>query len=1125
MECPQCRATNPDSKRFCGECGSPLVATCPSCGAPAGPGKKFCGDCGAPLSPKRAAGSNAEGSSRLIETPRAAGAPLPLATGNAGAERRQLTVMFCDLVGSTELAAGMDPEDLRDVIGAYQDCVAKVVKRFQGFIAKFMGDGVLVYFGYPKASEDDAELAIRAGLKLRRKIAELNARPGLSLSVRIGIASGLVVVGDLIGSGSSQEQAIIGETPNLAARLQAIAKPSTVIIAESTHRLVGSLFDYRDLGSIALKGFAAPVAVREVIGARAHGGRFEALHAGTLTPLVGREEEIEIVLRRWSQAKEGAGRVVLLAGEAGIGKSRITETILERLLSEPHLRIRWFCSPHHTNSALFPIIGSFERAAEFEREDSPKIRREKLQAVLDEVPTSQEDAALIGELLSLPGAPVASIQAATPQKRKEMTLEALVRRMAGLAAQKPVLALFEDLHWIDATSLEFLNLLVERTRSMRLLLVLTFRPEFPSPWIGQSHVTMIALSRLDAAEAEVLAERAVGGRALPVEVRKQIVARTDGVPLFVEELTKAIIDGGWLREEGDKYVLTGPLPAAAIPTTLHASLVARFDRVAPVKEVAQIGAAVGRQFSFELMASLIELQPQALADVLEQLVSAELVHRRGTPPDAIYTFKHALVQDAAYGTLLRAKRQELHARIADVLEAKFPETAATQPEILARHCTEANLTTRALVFWQRAGERAAQRSANVEAIAHFQQGLDLIEVSPDRGAYAEQELALLIGLGPVLMATRSSAAPEVGRLYSRARLLAQGAGRSRQLYPAVWGAWLFSYVVGDIEAAGRFADDLFVIARDEGDPDLMLQAYHAAWPTVFADGDLVGTRGHVEAGLAIYVREKHASQAHLYGAHDAAVCGHLHLAWTLTLLGYPDQGLRQMDLALALGRDLVHPPSLVHALWAAAELRYMRREPRAVEECTQALEPFAAQHGSLVVVANATMLRGWALVTRGSVDEGLAALRKGLSNWRDTKSQYHVTNRLARAADALSAAGKTEEALALVDEALADVEKGATRWIESEAHRLKGELRRRYHPTDLAACERCFQQALDIARRQSAKLLELRAASSLGRLWRDQGRLDDARSILISTYEGFTEGFDTPDLKAAKALIDELGRI
>lgn len=1034
------------------------------------------------------------------------------------AERRQLTVLFCDLVGSTEIAARMDPEDLREVINVYHRRVAKTVRRFGGFVAKYMGDGILVYFGYPQANENDAELAVRAGLKLVTKVTELCPRPGVTLQVRVGIASGLVVVGDLIGSGASQEQAIVGDTPNLAARLQSLAEPNSVLIADSTHRLVKSLFDYRELGPVPIRGFPKPVAVWEVVGASAYTSRFAALHTGPLTPLVGRGEEIDLLLRRWSQAKNGEGRVALVSGEPGIGKSHLIEALIGRLASEPHTRLRYFCSPHYRDSALYPIISQLEYAAGFSREDTGLAKREKLHGVLSMDPIVETDEALIAELLSLPTDGLPSLDA-PPDKRRQLLLQALVRQIQSLAGQEPVLMVVEDLQWIDATSLELLSLIVERTRGVPLMLIVSFRPEFAPPWVGQSHVTMVTLNRFDARETETMVKRVAGGTSLPGEVLDQIIARTDGVPLFIEELTKAVIDGGWLQREEDKFILTGPVPATAIPTSLHASLVARLDRAAPVKDVAQIGAAIGREFSFELVASVTGLSDRVLAQALEQLVSAELIYRRGGPPTAIYTFKHALVQDAAYSTLLRGRRQELHARIAEVLENKFPDTVEVEPEILAHHCTEAGLANRAIAYWRKAGERAAKRSANLEAIAHFRRGLEMLEELPDRADRAEEELALLTELGPVLMTTRSSAAPEVSELYARARRLAQKIGRSAEFYPTVWGSWIVAFVGGHVGAASQFVEDLFRIAQDQDDSGLVLQAHHAAWSTVLAKGDLAGARRHQEAGLSIYDRQKHSQHAHLYGAHDAGVCGHAEQSWVLALLGYPDQAIEQMELALRSSHDLAHPPTVLHALWHAAELRHLRREPEEVEVLAQETFVLATKHGSAVVLANATMMRGWALAMRGFVKEGLGELNEGLSRWRATGSRYLVPYRLARAAETLRMAGHTGQALKLIGEALNIVESTGDCWYEPELHRLRGELLPAARHEEQEAT---FRRALDLAKAHGSRLFELRAAMSLAQLWQVNRRPAEAHAVLAPAYSWFTEGLTTPDLKAARTLLGTL---
>src|SRR5215470_10821996 len=613
------------------------------------------------------------------------------ATSQDSAERRQLTVMFCDLVGSTALSARLDPEDLRGIIAAYHRGCTELIERNGGFVAKYMGDGVLAYFGYPQAHEHDAERAVRAGLNLVEAVPKLATNVGSPLQVRIGIATGLVVVGDLIGAGASQEQAVVGETPNLAARLQALAEPGTVVIAASTRRLTSGLFEYRDLGTVSAKGFGDPVQVWQVAGASAVESRFEALRTAT-TPLVGREEEIELLLRRWGQAKAGDGQVVLISGEAGIGKSRIAETIVERLGSEPHTRLRYFCSPHHQDSALYPSIAQLERAAGFRREDTADERLAKLEAVLAQGTNDLNEAVpLLADLLSIPvGDRYPSLQL-TPQKRKEKTLHAQLAQIEGLAARQPVLMAFEDVHWSDPTTRESLDLLIERVPALRVLVLITFRPEFTLRWIGRRHVTLLSLSRLPPRQRAEMIAQVTGGKPLPKEIADEIVDRTDGVPLFVEELTKAVIESGILTETSDRYAITGPVAPLAIPTTLHASLLARLDRLAPTREVAQIGAALGRHFSHELISAVAPMPQQQLDDALAHLVSAELIFRRGSPPDAEYTFKHALVQDAAYSTLLRSRRQQLHARIVQVLEQRFPATGETHLELLAHHTTQASL--------------------------------------------------------------------------------------------------------------------------------------------------------------------------------------------------------------------------------------------------------------------------------------------------------------------------------------------------------------------------------------------------------------------------------------------------
>jgi class 3 adenylate cyclase len=694
------------------------------------------------------------------------------ATPRDSAERRQVTVMFSDLVGSTALSARMDPEDLREVISAYQKCVAETVQRFGGFVAKYMGDGVLVYFGYPHAHEHDAERAVRAGLELVGAVSALKSNP--PLQTRVGIATGLVVVGDLIGSGEAQERGIVGETPNLAARLQGIAEPNMVVVAESTRRLLGNLFELQDLGVRDLKGIAGPVRAWGALRASSVEGRFEALHASGLTALVGREEELELLLRRWARAKTGEGQVVLLSGEAGIGKSRLTAALLETIASEPHTRLRYFCSPQRTDSALYPIIGQMERAAGFAHDDAPEAKLGKLDAVLAQTSTSKQDAALLADMLSLPDDGRYPILDLIPEQRRQRTLQALLSQMEALARQNPVLMIFEDAHWSDPTSLEAFGRVIDRIATLRVLLLVTFRPEFAAPWIGQPHVTALTLSRLPKRAVDAMIGGVVGNKLLPASIRQDIIERTDGIPLFVEEMTKAVLEA---ESQDAVEHLAGAVPpsALAVPASLQASLMARLDRLGPAKEVAQVGAAIGREFSHALLTAVVRKPEAELGSALDRLIAAGLLFRQGVPPHATCLFKHALVQDAAYGTLLRESRRALHARIAETLESQFPEIAENQPELLARHCTEAGLIEKAASLLGKAGQRSLERSALVEGVAQLSRALDQIATLPATPALRSEEIKLQVALITPLIHIKGFAAPETKAAAERARLLIQQA--------------------------------------------------------------------------------------------------------------------------------------------------------------------------------------------------------------------------------------------------------------------------------------------------------------------------------------------------------------
>jgi predicted ATPase/class 3 adenylate cyclase len=1039
----------------------------------------------------------------------------------ATAERRQLTVMFVDLAGSTGLAARLDPEDMGALMRRYQERCTEGVQRWGGHVAKYMGDGVLAYFGYPRAHEDDAERAVRPGLDLAARVGELGTSDGAALAVRVGIATGLVMVGDLIGAGAAREEAVVGETPNRAARLQTLAAAGKVVIDPRCRRLVGGLFELEDLGRRELKGFDEPVQAWRVLGDSAAEGRFEALHGQRLTPLIGREHELAMLMERLAWAREGDGQVVLIAGEAGIGKSRLLRALREALAGGSQITLRHFCSPYHTNSALHPTIAQLERAAALTPDDRPAAKLEKLEALLARATDRLEEAVpLIGALLGIPSEARYPALNLSPQQQKQRTLEVLVEQLAGLARERPVLALYEDLHWADPSTLELLDLVVERVRTLPVLLVLAYRPEFRPPWTGQSHVTALTMNRLGRRQGATLVDR-IAGKALPAEILEQIVARTDGVPLFVEELTRTVLESGLLRDAGERYELAGPLPPLAIPATLHDSLMARLDRLAPVKEVAQSAAVIGREFSYGLLAAVTERAETDLEAALDQLVASELVFRRGTPPDATYRFKHALVQDAAYQSLLKSSRHQLHAKIAQVLECEFPDAPA---EVLAHHFTEAGLNERAVGYWHKAGERAAERSALREAAAHLGRGLELVSGLPAVPDRARHELALLLALGPVLMATKGWAAPEVEHTYLRARDLAEELADDARLFTATWNLW-HHHQIGrcDLGTARRYAEETLVLARRQSDPALLLQAHHSVWTTCRNLPDLGVCLDHAEQGRVLYDPVAHRTHKFVYAGHDPGVCARITAAWSLWLLGFPDQALERAEEGLALADELAHSFSLLLALAYTFFLHQFRRAPRvALERAERAMAVSREQKAGPQFFAAGKVVRGWALAAQGQPVEGVEEVGEGLDELRALGAKLRQHYYLALLAEAQGLAGRVEQALDTTARALEAVDQIGDRWYEAEIHRLKGALLLAPPEPERPEAEICFHRGLVIAREQNAKMWELRAAMSLVRLWRDQGKRQKAHDLLAPLYDWFTEGFETADLKDAKALLDEL---
>jgi class 3 adenylate cyclase/tetratricopeptide (TPR) repeat protein len=1043
------------------------------------------------------------------------------ATDSREAERRQLTVMFCDLVGSTALSERLDPEELRELMQAYRKAAGEVVARYEGHVAQYLGDGLMVYFGWPSAHEDDAERCVRTALEIVRAVKGVSA--AYPLAVRIGVATGTVVVGEASRAANAEAKLAVGDTPNLAARLQGLAGAGEVVIAPATRRLVGDAFDLTDLGARPLKGIAEPVRVWRVEAVHRTEGRFEAARTGAaLTPLVGREEEVALLLRAWRQAREGEGRVVLISGEPGIGKSRLTQVLREQIAGEPHLTLRYQCSPYHLNSPLYPVTEQIEAVAGFTREDTPEQKLDKLEAVLvGSQEQRAESAPLLAALLSLPTERYPPLKL-SPQKQKEKTLEALADQVEAVARLQPVLMVFEDAHWIDPTSQEALDALVPRLQALSVLLVITYRPEYTPRWADQAHVTILGLSRLVRRQGVELVAKVAEGRALPAEVLEQIVAHTDGVPLFVEELTKSVLESGLLREVGDQYTLRSPLPALAIPTSLRDSLLARLDRLAPVKYILQIGACIGREFSYELLARIAALPDAQLEEALRKLTEAGLVYRRGTPPDATYTFKHALVQDAAYESLLKSKRQQLHAQLAQLLEADFTDRVVNEPELVAHHYTQSGNLAVAIPWWCKAGELAVRRVALQEAVGHFQKGLALIELlpaSPERDAL---ELLIREPLNAAWTGLRGWAAAEVTVNAAAILELSKRRGKSQTLAVGLWAIWVNTITQGRVADSLEWANRLLAEGEEAGDIDLQIFGHGAAMISHFYLGQLLEAQEHGNRVLALY-NPQHAGRWMQVTASDfRTLVGIWSCQWTW-MLGYPDQAVQLSDEKDAHALRLGHAFNLAFALTLGAYAFDYRCEPERLLERIAEADRLEREHS--VPFMNQVMVpqvEGLARLRSGQLPEAISSLRRGIDNWNKSGGHSRVPYLKSALAEALALKGDLDAALEMIDACLEQIERPG--WQErshlAEVLRLKAWMLMQASRGKEA--DALLHASIDWARQQQAKSWELRSSTTLAELLLERGQRDAARAVLAPIYHWFTEGLNTHDLKAARKLLDTL---
>ena len=1066
-------------------------------------------------------------SARTSPTLSPSAAPAVSPTIRAAAERRQLTVMFCDLVGSTALSRRVDPEDMREIIGAYHRCCTSLVQRHGGFVAKYMGDGLLAYFGYPQAHEHDAERAVQAGLAIVEQVPKLETPAGAPLHVRVGIATGVVVVGELIGSGEAQERGIVGDTPNLAARLQVVAAADSVVLADETRRLLGNLFELSDLGTFNLKGIANPTRAWAAIRPNVTMSRFEALNVTGVTPLVGREEECDLLLRRWAKAKAGEGQVILLTGEAGIGKSRLTVALLERLAEEPHTRLRYFCSPQHTDSAFYPIIGHLERAAGLSLDDLPETKIDKLAALLARSSGAVEDTSVIADLMLLGVDGRYPPSGLAPQQKRQRTMEILLEQIETLARDSSVLMIFEDAHWADPTSLELLGRLVERIEHLRVLLFVTFRPEFASPWVGRPYVRLLTINRLTQSEVGALIDHITPGAMLLASVRANIVERADGVPLFVEEMTKAVLEA---RVEGGAESTIANVPAhlSPVPASLHASLMARLDRLGEAKVVAQTGAAIGREFTHALLAAVAHETSGELETALDRLIHAGLLFRQGLPPHATYLFNHALVQDAAYGTLLREPRRALHTRIAEALESRFPEIAEGQPEILARHYTEAALIEKAARLWAKAGEQSLARSALTEAERQLTRALAITAALPGSPALRRERIRLQFSLANAFMHTKGYSKNETKEAFNQARELIQHAEALGEppedellILQVYYGFFAANYLKFNGEAMRDISSQVMTLAQRQQDSTALMIGHRLVGMYLLHTGDAEGGRDQFDRVIALYNPLKHRALATRFG-QDIGVAIFAYRSLALWILGYPDAARRDADRALADAHEIGHVPTLMYALTVTLVTLIRLGDFVAAEAEAKQLVALAEDKGApfwgaigkmqqLCIRALAGQLKGVAESIEGP---RLAFQATGATAW----SSYFF----GIFAEALAASGNFDEAWHLIDEAQAADARSGEHWCDADILRSAGDIALLSPKHGEGQAQEFFERALEIAKSRYERSYELRAATSLARLFQRQGKSMQAFSLLNPVFAWFGEGFDTADLQIARALLDDL---
>jgi class 3 adenylate cyclase/tetratricopeptide (TPR) repeat protein/ribosomal protein L40E len=1094
MRCQKCSAENPPGAKFCIQCAATFQRRCRKCAFDNPPEARFCAQCATPLAdpPPAVPGTQVPDRDHADH-----------GDGALWGERRYLTVLFCDLVGSTSIAARLDPEEWRGIVSGYHRAAAQAIERFGGYVAQYFGDGVMAFFGYPEAHGNDAERAVRAGLALVEAISQLDEQPAeTKLTVRVGIHSGAVVV----GAGAGGRSDVFGDAPNIAARVQTAAEPATVLITEDTHRLVSGWFDVEERGAQILKGLERPLRLYKVLQPSGTRGRLGTERS--LTQFIGRADELGVLLSQWDKVRQGNGQVVIIIGEPGIGKSRLLRQFHEQIGGEHHLWIESAADQFAQSTPFYGVAQMLRQGIASSRTEDITQPIERLASLLEAAGLkTRQVLPLMAPLLNLPVPNNYPPVPAAPEEQRRQLLASLSGWAIGISKAQPAIIVLEDLQWADASTVEFAKLVVEQGARAPLMQIYTARLGFECPWLAQPQHTQLMLDRLSDSEAREMVESVASEKGLSAETVTTVVERATGIPLFVEELTRDLLERGKCDSPGQ------------IPASLHDLLMARLDRLGRARELAQIGAVIGREFSHELVRAVASMSEDELKAALEPLVNADLLHVHRVEPDKQYIFRHALVRDAAYGTLLRSRRRELHQRIAGMLEELFPETVASAPELLAHHFTEANLAAQAVRYWRRAGRRAIERSANLEAIAHFSKALELLKTLPSTSERLMEEVRLQMALTTPLIATKGYTAPEVEIACNRALELCQQVGDVPELFAVLGGLHSIYFNRCDLEIAHELGRRMLRLAEKQRDTLLLLWAHYALGFNFAAQGKLKSARSHLERSIALYEPRRGGSYGFVQDPGPTALAM---LAHKVYQLGYPDQALDRVRQAVTLARSLSHPYTLAMVLGFAGESYWRRGDKLTAREFWEEKALLSSRQGFKSLLASASLLLGLALVDEGEGERGISIMKDALSESLGGSSIWDQINALALLGLALGKLGEADRGLEKIDEGFTLVKRAEKFGNVSYLYLFKGELLLMRNAAGLRKARQAFSTAIEIAREQNAKSDELSATIPFATLMAQQGRREQARAMLSMIYNWFTEGFDTADLKEAKALLEQL---